>query len=244
MKARKLVGTVLLSALTFGLAIPNVLAAGESLPGRGTVTFEEDDTITKPTDPEEPGKPVVVDPEEGTEQTEQGPLSVDFVSVLKFGSNKLTPNAAREYYATPTAVTNAGAAVTRGNYVQVTDKRTGTSKQGWKLSAAITTPFTNTVTNHVIDTASIAFSNPFVNSTQADVADVTANGALLLTSDGTVDEVATAPVDKGWGTYTIAYGKTEDTNIGTSVKLTVPTATPLDIDDPYVATITWTVANL
>lgn len=246
MKAQNIVSTAVLGIFAVALVGPTVLAAepGETLDGRGTVTFLEDTTITGPTDPENPGEPVIVDPGEGTEQTDQGPLSVDFVSVLKFGENPLTPSAiATEYFASPTTVNAAGTDVPRGNYVQVTDKRAGTSKLGWKLTAAMTTPFTSTTANHVINAAQISFVNPFLNSTQTDLANINVEPTVVLESDASVADVADAPVNNGWGTYTLAYGKT-GTDIGESVKLTVPASTPLEVDDEYVATITWTIANI
>lgn len=245
MKLQKLAGSVLLASLALGMVAPQALAAGEELVGKGTVTFLEDKTITTPTDPEEPGKEVVVDPGEGTTQTEQGPLSVDFVSVLKFGERTLTPSAnAGVYEAKPTTVKKDGVDTERGNFVQVTDKRTGAAKQGWKLSAAMTKKFTSATTQDEIAAATISFANPFLNSTQADKGDIHADATVLLESDGSSAPVANAAAGKGWGTYTVEYGTSTDANMDKSVVLTVPASTPLSVDEEYTADITWTIANL
>lgn len=245
MKLQKLAGSVLLASLALGMVAPQAFAAGESLPGKGTVTFKEDTSFTKPTDPEDPGKEVEVDPEEGTKQEEQGPLSVDFVSVLKFGERTLTPSAnAGVYEASATTVTKDGTKVERGNYVQVTDKRTGAAKQGWELSAAITKKFTSETTNDEIAAATISFANPFLNSTQADKGDIHTDATVILESDGASAPVANAAKGKGWGTYTVEYGTSAEANMDTSVVLTVPASTPLSVDEEYTADITWTIANL
>ncbi|MBP1040166.1 WxL domain-containing protein [Vagococcus sp. BWB3-3] len=245
MKLQKLAGAVLLGSLALGMVAPQALAASEDLTGKGTVTFLEDKSITGPTDPEDPGKEVEVDPGEGTTQTEQGPLSVDFVSVLKFGEQTLTPSAnAGVYEAQATTITKDGEKVERGNYVQVTDKRSGSTKQGWQLSAAMTKKFTSETTQDEIGGATISFANPFLNSDQADKGEIQTNATVLLESDGTSAPVANAAAGKGWGTYTVEYGTSTDANMDKSVILTVPASTPLSVDEEYTADITWTIANL
>lgn len=244
-KLQKLAGTVLLTSLAFGMVAPQALAASNTLDGKGTVTFEADTTITGPVDPEEPGKEVTVDPEEGTTQTEQGTLSVDFVSAFKFGKNKINSTTeAGEYFATPTKVKKGEDLVDRGNYVQVTDKRAGSAKQGWNLSAKMTQKFTSATKGDEIAKSTISLSNPFLNTTQADKADVVANSTVTIESDATSSPVASAPAGKGWGTYTVEYGTTEDEKMAESVKLSIPASTPLEENDEYTAAITWTIANL
>lgn len=82
-----------------------------------------------PTDPVTPTNPDGTTPSPGT----SGPLSLDFVSSLDFGTHYVS-SADQTYYAAPQKITDSGTGTTSyvPDYVQVTDNR-GTFV-GWKLS--------------------------------------------------------------------------------------------------------------
>lgn len=273
MKLQKFTCAAVLSALVLGAVAPTALAAEEArtLNGKGTIQYIENDDSNNDgnevVDPEKPDEKIDVEEEEGTNNnTKKGTLRVDFVSHLDFGATNKIKTGAGEYFASPTVGTNKdGEEVKRGNFVQVTDQR-GDGIKGWKLSAKVTSPFTNTA-GDVLDGAKLTYSNPFVNSDQTDKTNLpTPTSSVVLDTTGTTtnSEVmlsADAATKQGWGAYTIEYGRpaldaddkvVEDGTTGVvtqptmaeSVKLDVPANTPLKIGDAYQATILWTIAEL
>lgn len=264
MKLQKLVATSVLATLGLGLVAPQALALEEAtfIKGNGTVTFEENDDPTHNgedvEDPENPGTEVVPEPGEGENNNDKkGTLRVDFVSNLKFDKQKITTGKG-EYFATPTNVVlknednTPGETVQRGNFVNITDKRASdsatTAAKGWVLNAEMTKGFTSSVETgeSVLKGANITFTNPFVNSTQDEVNYPTAFSSVVL-QQGETMKMASADAGKGWGSYSIEYGRPEvdgqAATMGESVKLTVPAETPL-LTTAYTAEITWTIAAL
>lgn len=252
MKSQKFKCAALLSTLALGMVSTTAFAAEDALDltGNATIQYEKNTEGITPVDPESPDKPVIVLPGEGTDNKDkEGELRVDFVSHLKFGTKKIT-TAASDYYAAPTNVMQDGTAIQRGNYVQVTDQRSEGTPKGWKLSAQVTKPFTN-ATNSILKGAQITFDLPYVNSSQEASQYPTANSFTLDTtgSSATSQPVASAEAEKGWGTYTIEYGRPElgdgtASTMDKAVKLSVPANTPLDSTSGYQAEITWTIGNL
>ena len=269
MKSQKLVCVAVLSALVLGAMGPTSLAAEEarSIKGKGTIQYIEDDDSdnegNQVIDPENPEEKLDVDGEEGTNTNDKkGTLRVDFLSHLKFGDqNKITTKTG-EYFASATNGNKVvgGAPVKRGNFIQVTDKR-GDGSKGWTLSAEVTKPFTNEA-GAVLDGAELTYTLPFVNSTQKKENYPVAEPTVLLETTGATKssmKMAAAEDGKGWGAYTIEYGRPSLDNQGQvvedgtgsvkptmeeAVKLTVPANSPLNIKTAYVAEITWTIAEL
>lgn len=267
MKLQKLTCVALLSALVLGSVASTAVAAedAKTSDGKGTIQYKMNDESenegNEVIDPENPEEEVTIEPEEGTNNNDKkGELRIEFVSNLKFGVQKVTTNAG-EYFASATNGTNkAGQAVKRGNFIQVTDQRAAGTPKGWKLSAEVTQPFTNS-DKKVLKGAEITYTQPFVNSSQEKENFPVATEAVTLgtTSGTTSATMVAAAANKGWGAYAIEYGRpsldaagkvVEDGTGATpatmdkAVKLNVPANTPLDITTPYEAVIKWTIAEL
>ncbi|WP_314208593.1 WxL domain-containing protein [Vagococcus salmoninarum] len=270
MKLQKFTSAVLLSALVLGVTAPAAFAAEEalSIPGKATIQYTENDESDDKgtgnvTDPENPDKKVEVDEDNGSNNNDKkGTLRVDFLSNLKFGETKITTSAG-EYYATPTVATTVnsdgseGVKVDRGNFINVTDQRADGTPKGWKLSAEVTKAFSNGTV--ALDGAELTYTLPYVSSTQKAVNFPTAVPTATLSATSGSTLMATADAGKGWGAYSIEYGRpsldadgkvVEDgsgvtpATMAEAVKLNVPANTPLDITSAYVAEITWTIAEL
>lgn len=272
MKLQKFTCAAVLSVLALGAVAPTALAVEDPgvdfIEGKGTIQYRENDNPENDgkevVDPENPDEKIEVEEEDGSNNNDKkGTLRVDFLSNLKFGEQDITTGVG-QFNASATNGTNKdGEAVKRGNFIQVTDKR-GNSNQGWTLSAEVTKAFTNTA-GDVLDGAEITYTLPYVNSSQkaANFPVATSNATLETTgSNKSAVEMAKADAGKGWGAYTIEYGRpaldaagdvVEEGGSGviatpatmdTAVSLKVPANSPLDITSAYVAEITWTIAEL
>lgn len=265
MKAKKLVSSLALLGLGVSLFAPSTLAAAgaaddKNVTGTGTIQYQEDTTPGGgPTDPEKPEtdpdkKPT--DPGDGQDNKNTGALRVDWVSNLNFETQNVTTGTG-VYNATKQTITKAdGTKADRGNFVQVTDKRSADKRgNGWKLSAKMTKQFTNSVNE--LKGATISYDNAFVNTEVSDAKpsiDLQSPGSKTLKYNESVDFLA-ADSKTGWGTYTLEFGRpvyagdsvvpaNETDTTGNSVILTVPAGTPLSTKDAYVAEITWTIAEI
>lgn len=229
--------------------------------GDAYVDFVEDTALEKIVDPENPDKPVIVDPAEGSTNQKEGSLLIDFVSHLKFGVSPITKNK-RTYKATPTIIKDESTNVEKkvGNFIQLTDKRSGSEPKGWTLTAQVTKPFTNEV-NRVLEGAKLKYDHPFINAKgDIDLSDYpTSAGRIILDTDGanglpSSKQFATAATGKGWGQYTLEFGRPEinggsasggqDATMDQAVTLEVPESTNIAPASSYSAEITWTIADL
>ncbi|GGD02937.1 WxL domain-containing protein [Enterococcus wangshanyuanii] len=195
-----------------GLAAP-AQAAPNSLESNGTITYEEDTTVNPPIDPENPDKevdpenPIVVNPDGGS-------LTVDAVTNLDFGAQKAVTTD-QDYFAKQVTVkengTNKG---TRGNWVQVTDKRLE-NRTPWKLTAKMTQQFT--AGTKTLGGATLTYTNPFINSAVEDTTTWPTLGAnastfTLSESGNSIDVIGTENADKGFGTFTVEFGSSAGVN--------------------------------
>lgn len=260
MKATKLVTSAAVVTLGLTLLAPSVLAASATTyNGEGKITYKEGDGGTVPIDPE------IVDPIEPPVKPnpENGPLRVEFATTLDFGEQDITANKG-EYFAKEVEVTDAEDATkkaNRGNFIQIADLRSlddnGKTK-GWNLTAELTEQFAS-AKNSTLNGAYLSYSNPFVNAVKpnenfnpSDEVQTVSNVDLKLNE---TKSMARAEVGRGFGVYTIEYGRpaatdnnqngfTNDTKTShKSVKLTVPANTPLQKEE-YKSTITWTMNEL
>ncbi|MGX7024918.1 WxL domain-containing protein [Vagococcus hydrophili] len=270
MKSTKLVTTAAVATLGLTLLAPSVLAAGveeaKELNGKGTIEYVEDNGPVDPIDPEIVTP--IVDPP-GEKNDKAGSLRVDFISQLNFkgdgadGKAKITTNQGKYNAAEATYkkdINGVSTDVKRGNWVQVTDKRTLNDEgiaAGWTLSAKLSKQFTTG--KSTLNGATIAYNNPYVSMktatgmVESDQVKTVAGNVLKLDESKVM---ANAEKGKGFGTYTVEYGRpaadaenangfTEDTKTShKSVELTVPANTPLQAGKKYEAEITWTMAEL
>lgn len=223
MKLRSLGSVVLATTILFGAA-GQVHGVSTSLESDGTITYQEDNTANPVVDPENPSKEI----DSGGEivkNPDTGPLTVDAVTKLSF----MTQNAVttdQTYFAKQISVTEKGTAVgTRGNFVQVTDKRLST-RDAWTLNAKMTQQFQASATD-VLTGAKIVYSNPYISGSGA-----TAIAPVLKSGNSfTIEPSVSVPVmgaednTKGFGTWTIEFGTSAGVNGAATDTTGAPDAT-------------------
>jgi len=227
----KLGTTLTLATVALGLAVPLMAQADSNYDGTATAGFTPDTGTTDPLYPEapDPSNPNVEVPGTG----DAGPLSLDYVPTLDFGTNNIQ-SGKQIYHAKGVKGLVSGVEETQPHFVQVTDNR-GT-KEGWNVTAHAT-PFTTTAT----DTTTVAFPelpNSYVTFGKTAVA--------VPTGSVKADQVNTSGDDSGvnlvhdWkddgtgtmtGTETNLFGATADTTgagNGLGTNLLVAGAAPAD----------------
>lgn len=238
MKLSKLifVGSLSLSLLaTSSPVFAEEVKDGGAMDSLADVTFVENTGSVKPINPVNPDQEVKPNPNDPHKPGTAGPLSIDYVSNIHFGSQTITGN--NIYYAKlDTVQTTDGQdnLIQVPNYVQVTDTR-GTNV-GWKLTVKQNGQF-ETASNEILTNAELKLTNPSVaSSTDQEFAPVAQ--AVTLDPAGAVQEVATAAQGKGMWTWTIAYGNSNEVG-KESISLFVPTGTSIVKDELYSTSLTW-----
>ncbi|MDQ0363293.1 WxL domain-containing protein [Breznakia pachnodae] len=219
---------ILLSALVLGVfAFSNkqvINAEEESTSTGATITFKGDNTDpTNPVDPTDPDNPGT-----GPGTGMEGPLSLDYVPEMTFGTQEITGNV--ETY----DLTNLQP------YVQVTDKRG--SGAGWKVSVSLTS-FQNTDASKSFDGV-ITFKNgETATTTGNNSVSPTASNPVTITSGNSEQKlVGTTAANQGMGTWVTRWFPTEnDATLNDSVQLTVNTANVST--DSYKANLNWIISN-
>lgn len=258
MKTNTLCSVALVTLLGASVALAPVAAHADakSQAAKGTMTFTEDNDPKDIGDPEDkddvitdPKEPIIVNPDRGS-------FSIDAVTELNFGTDKIKAfSAAQEYFAAaiPTTTSTKGD-VTRGNFVQFTDVR-GTANHKYTVSAQLTKQFeANANTGSFLSGAKIDYSNAVISSKDpAAQWPVTTVAGFTLSPDAagtgagsSVPVIENKDASKGIGTYMIEFGQFGDGTADTtadSVKLTVPNANIL-LADTYTAEITWSIAEV
>lgn len=263
MKFKTLCSLAVVAAITTGALAPVAASAeteAKSLAGKGEVTYEEDNDTNNPGDPEIPGG-TDVDPDKDKNpdiniNPNGGPITIDVVTNLTFPNQKIgvSPVATRAN-ANPIALTlTDGTTVTRGNYVQWTDKRAGNDHK-YQIKAAMTNQFTNG--SNKLENATISYSNGFLNSEMPSANWPAARPeAFTLAQDGASQVVydnntAASTGAQGMGTFyaefgtsaadtTNTIGETSTGLAGKSVELMVPAGQSI-VKGKYVADITWSI---
>ena len=206
---------------------PKVEAAQvASIQSNADITFALDNTVTPPVNPTNPSQPMTPNPADPHQPRTAGPLCIDYVSNIHFGSKQIQAGTAI-YSAQLDQVQNStGDLISVPNYVQVTDKRG--LNLGWKLSVKQSAQFaTSDSTPAVLDNASLTFLAAKPNSTQ-----------LLSLAPLTVPvTLATAALSTGMGTWTLAFGNGATAAQG--IQLTVPATTKKVAAKQYKTTLTW-----
>lgn len=235
------------SLLVFGSLLgygSNIWADEITYPSKGSVTFEEDSSQTKPVDPLNPDQPVTptdpegneVDPDKGT----PGPLSLDFASDFLFGTQKITTTNENYYAALQSYKKQGSTELTSGpNYIQVTDKR-GT-QMGWVLSVTQMAQF-QTAENEPLEGASLSFANAMAVSAVDQTYAPTINEGETETAliPGTATTIMTAAQKQGMGTWLYRLG--DEKTGANSVKLSIP-GKSVKLAKEYTTTLTWTLAS-
>lgn len=243
-----LISSTLLLGATQALAAPGLLPANRETDAQ--VKFIEDDSPTDPTDPtnpdpEKPVKPVdPTDPEKPIEPGTNGPLSLDYASILDFGEQLISVKD-QVYFAKPQLLFGEDGKVDTANpvpnYAQVTDKRGG--EKGWSLSVKQNGQFKALKSGRELTGAEITFKNAEVDSISTSKAPSIVKTSFSLASDGTgvAENVMAAAKGEGFGTWVYRFGNelTKDN----SIELSVPGATAKDVDT-YKTTLTWTLTDI
>ena len=202
----------------------------------GTIIFQY---VTEKVDPVDPLNPEIeVDPENSPELPEkQGLLSIDFVSSFNFGTQAISIHD-KTYYAQAQRLLDEDGVVNeneeRSNYVQISDRRPESERNGWELAVTQKEQFKGEE-NQVLNGASISLSNQQVVSAQGGTAPglqsvpcelIPGNRRTLLKAQG----------NEGVGTWIYRFGDAETAK--ESVALNVPKgANPEAIS--YSTTLTW-----
>ncbi|MBO0441224.1 WxL domain-containing protein [Candidatus Enterococcus ikei] len=248
MKFTSLSSAAIIAALTIGALAPTAaVAAPEELDSIGSVKVEEGgtdpDEEIDTVDPENPDETLPEPDPDGPDEIvnpDIGPLMIERVSSLEFGSIKTSANEVKTF-ASPM---NYGEAGTRGNFVQWRDIRAG-GMFGYTLTAEMTQQFTGESSN-TLNGSTIDFSNGFMTAQgdNTNNAPSTINSDFQLTEDGGAQTIVTASQEEqeGKGRYIMAFGNSADSTADESILLTVPAATAsnMAIGD-YTAKVTWKV---
>lgn len=192
--------------------------------------------IIEPVDPLDPE--VEVEPENKPDIPEdQGLLSIDFVSSFRFGSQSISVHD-QTYYAQPQRLLDEDGSVNeneeRPNYVQISDRRSESERNGWELAVTQKEQFKGEE-NQVLNGASISLSNQQVVSAQGGTAPglqsvpcelIPGNRRTLLKAQG----------NEGVGTWIYRFGDAETAK--ESVALNVPKGANPEATS-YSTTLTW-----
>ncbi|MBO0441174.1 WxL domain-containing protein [Candidatus Enterococcus ikei] len=191
-----------LSILMFSIIVPQKSQAeNQTANQKGSVQFEASLIPPQVIDPEFPEKPV--DPGEFTPQGEY--LRLDFAPQLNFGRNKLS---SQDQFYSVNAQLFHGEQEARGNFVQVSDSRT--TSAGWKLQVRQETAFTESKETGLIG-AYLSLDKAWANSSMDQkYAPILGSEVVRIDKVGTTYNLANAEKGTGQGTWTIAFGASEE----------------------------------
>jgi len=240
--AALLTAGLILAPLAAGTAHAETAATYDST---GQVAFTADTNPTNPVDPSNPNKPYQpTDPTnpDGPNPGTAGPLSIDYASSFDFGSHPVGTSGV--VYAKAQQGTDAtGAAATRDNYVQVTDKR-GTFA-GWALSVTEDTQFATTAGDELTGAALTLGNGAIQGQATSKPADVSAASTTLVpgAASGTI---LGATAGNGVGTNLLNFGSADGTsNADKSVALDLGSSVNASTQkaQAYTTNLTWTLAD-
>lgn len=200
---------IILFLIGIGQSSP-AFAETNSLPTQGNVQF---DASLQPSEIVDPEKPIhTVDP--GPTPSTEGYLRIDFVPKLNFGRNKVSE---KEQSYPAHAQLFHGETKARGNFVQVTDSRA--TGDGWKLQVRQESMFTSNAGNS-IKGAYISLDKIWANSLlDKEYAPSLQTDVIKLDKIGMTYDLATAEKNKGYGTWSIEFGASEENDVGLSSTL-------------------------
>lgn len=237
--------------LTAGLAF-SMIANTEKVEGaeqsEASVTFTVPEVTVVPVDPENPENPnTEIDPSDGNNTNQVGPLSLDYISNISFGEHDISYSS--EDLVDGNLILNS---ITQKPYVQVTDNRG--YGEGWNLTAAATNFTSQNEDDETVPTLPAATINFTGGTTISDVNESIASPDITptfsLSTDGNPVEVAVAESrdelgqPSGLGTWVMRWlndGSAEDPVENNKVTLVIPS---IDVTEGlHTATIDWTLTN-
>ena len=183
-----------------------------------------EDVVTPPVDPTNPDNPNVPNPVDPTDPTnpgtgQTGPLSIDYVSNIKFGEHKITGKdiAYKAKNANP--------------FVQVTDLRG--AGEGWNLSAKMTEFKSG---NKVLRGATLAIKDGVVKAGSSSNISLAPTKSDILFDNTESKTVMNAKDKGGRGTWLTVWSGTDQAN--EAIQLNVIAGTP-EANTEYTSSITW-----
>lgn len=186
-----------------------------------TITFTESDDQVGVLDPENPNQPLDPQPDEddtGGKTGDTGPLSLDYVTNLEFGTHDVSI-AAQTYKATNE---------NPQPFTQVTDRRSKST--GWTLTVKAANFQSGGA--DTLPGASLTFKNGTAVSNLTDLTAPQVNNPINVTTGGNAANVAIASAGEGRGTWITRWDKD-------NVELTVPQAAATQ--GTHTSTLTWTL---
>lgn len=212
-------------------------AAGGQINSKGTINFLENTGKVDPTDPLNPDPENPVQPKDLDEHEEgtAGPLSIDYVSNIRFGEQKTSGKDEVYYAALDKLVDSKGNEVERPNFIQVTDKRG--SNAGWHLTVTQNEQFKNG--KESLKGAVLKLDNGTMSSADGGESPSASQGIAL--NPGMASDVANAKENQGTGTWADRFGKDEAAG-KKSISLSVPGKTK-KVKGEYKTTLTWTLTD-
>lgn len=251
MKKSYLYATALLGCLLVGHA--HLVSAEETDNGDHSsiqsnayvgITKNDGEDGEGPVNPIDPEKPVTPWPgEEGEENphppSTKGPLSLNYISNLRFGMNKASGNDVTYQVKPDKVVDEEGKTIEVPNYVQVTDNR-GTNA-GWTLTVKQDQAFMNG--SNTLKGTEMNFKNPVAvgKSGKVDTAP-SVNANFTLSADGTSALVMVAKTDQGMGTWIDRFGNSTE-QASASITLMVPGESK-KVAGQYKTSLTWTLSDV
>lgn len=220
MKSKLIVGIALVGLIAGSYT--QVASADESVSTNATITFTGDNTDpTSPVDPTDPDSPG-----DGTGTGMSGPLSLDYVPTMDFGTHSISGQV--ETYESTNLTP----------YIQTTDKRG--SGAGWKVTVSLTS-FTNDSSSSSFD-GTMTLTNPGVLTTTTNSnTDAPTASSSVTVSPALGDQllVGTTADNQGMSTWVTNWLPTTTGTTNNSATLTVNTSGV--ITDAYTATLNWTI---
>lgn len=192
-----------------------------------------------PVDPKEPVKPGPnTDGKNPHPPSTKGPLSINYISNLQFGSQEANGNDAT-YQVKPDRVINSQETeIDVPNYVQITDHR-GTNS-GWSLTVKQDQAFKNG--EHRLEGTELVFGSAVLSSKSGKMsAAPSANQSFTLTADGEPAVVVTAGTDQGMGTWVTRFGE-DIAGAKTGIQLKIP-GDSKKVAGFYQTSLTWTLTD-
>lgn len=241
LKYTTLAATILLTTVAIGkttvFADEEPAKDGATMKSIGTISYVTDTDPVNPVNPinPDPDNPITPDDPDDHDDPTSGPLSIDYVSNLRFGEQKTTGSNTTYYAQLDHATDSNGAKVDMPNFVQVTDKRG--SNTGWHLSVTQDAQFKSG--EEELKGAALTLDHA-VLSTPNDGVAPTASQAIKLTP-GQASDVLDAKADQGTGTWLNRFGTDEEEG-KSSVSLFVPGSTK-KIQGEYKTSLTWILTD-
>ncbi|MCW6016623.1 BspA family leucine-rich repeat surface protein [Serratia marcescens] len=194
-------------------------------------------------DPVDPLNPEIeVDPESKPNLPgDQGLLSIDFVSSFNFGSQAISIHE-QTYYAQPQRLLNEDGAANenevRPNYVQISDRRPESERNGWELAVTQQEQFKGKE-NQVLNGASITLLNQQVVTAQGGTAPELQSVHPLI--PGNRQRLLKAQGSEGMGTWIYRFGDADTAE--ESVTLNVPKGANPEATT-YSTKLTWELSRV